>query len=308
VEGALPRGEERTGRRGDPPSGGSPLAPSGWRRSTPEGGHPTASSGYRLMHRKVVVVSSMDDVATQRLFARMVALADTLVSGFDVVDLADDLVQGCLEFLPVDAAGILLDDQRGTLRVLASSSEATRVLEMFELQSHEGPCFEAFSAGHAVRVPRLTDHRDRWPGFVSEAIDQDVRSAYALPLRLHDRTIGALNLFCRHTEPMTEPELDVGRAMASMATLGILNHWSVRRHEGIAEQLQTALDSRVVIEQAKGVIAERSSVDMGTAFELLRSAARAGRRPLSELAAEVVNGRMSPSSLAQPRGGRDRAR
>jgi transcriptional regulator with GAF, ATPase, and Fis domain len=248
----------------------------------------------------------VNDVTTQRLLGCMVRLADTLVSGFDVVDLADDLVHGCLEFLPVDAAGILLDDQRGTLRVLASSNEETRVLEMLELQSHEGPCFEAFSSGQVVRIARLAEHSDRWPVFVSEATDQGIRSAYALPLRLHERTIGALNLFCNHDEPLSEGEVDVGRAMASMATLGILNHWSVRRHEVLAEQLQTALDSRVVIEQAKGVIAERSSVDMAAAFNLLRSAARAGRRPLSELAAEVATGRMSPSSLDQVRGGRDR--
>ena len=92
--------------------------------------------------------------------------------------------------------------------------------------------------------------------------------------------------------------------MTSMATLGILNHWTVRRQEMLAEQLQTALNSRVVIEQAKGVIAERSSVDMATAFELLRTAARGQRRPLSELAAEVAQGRLSPASLLREPGDR----
>jgi GAF domain-containing protein len=249
----------------------------------------------------------MDEAQLKRLFARLLGLGDTLVSGFDVVDLADDLVHACMDFLPVDSAGILLDDQRGSMRVLASSSEEMRVLELLELQNHEGPCFEAFGTGAVVSATNLRRSREVWPVFVSEAAGQGIRSAYALPLRLHDRTIGALNLFCRREDALGDFDLEIARAMASTATLGILNHWSVRRHEVLAEQLQSALNSRVVIEQAKGVIAERSSVDMSTAFQLLRSAARAGRRPLSELAAEVANGRMSPSSVDQARGGRERA-
>jgi transcriptional regulator with GAF, ATPase, and Fis domain len=250
----------------------------------------------------------MDEVETKRLFARLLDLADTLDSGLDIVDLADDLVHGCLECLPINAAGIVLDDQRGVMRVLASSSEETRVLELLELQNHEGPCYDAFTAGEAVSAAPLGEHRDRWPVFVSEATDQGIRAAYALPLRLHEQTIGALNLFCNHEAVLSDFEVEVARAMASMTTLGILNHWSVRRHQILAEQLQAALESRVAIEQAKGVIAERSGVDMATAFQLLRTAARAGRRPLSDLAAEVATGRMSPSSLNQPPGGRDRAR
>lgn len=143
----------------------------------------------------------------------------------------------------------------------------------------------------------LAESADRWPGFAAEAQRQGVLSAYALPLQLRERTIGALNLFCDTEVRLTEQHLEVGHAMASMATIGILNHWTVRRQELLAEQLQTALNSRIIIEQAKGVIAERSTVDMATAFELLRTASRADRRPLSELAEEVAQGRLSPAAL-----------
>lgn len=245
----------------------------------------------------------MDEVESKEVFARLVTLADTLVSGFDVVDLADDLVHSCLEFLPISAAGILLDDQQGHLRVLASSTEEMRLLELLELQHSEGPCYEAFVTGEPVEVTHLPDRAVSWPTFAPAATERGVVAVYALPLRLRDRTIGALNLFCGATTEMTPMQLQVAHAMASMATLGILNHWSVRRQEQLAEQLQTALNSRVVIEQAKGVIAERSSVDMGTAFELLRTAARGERRPLSELATEVAQGRLSPSSLFRSTGG-----
>lgn len=222
---------------------------------------------------------------------RLVTLADTLVTGFDVVDLADQLVRSCQEFLPVRSVGIMLDDQRGGLRVLASSSEEMRVLELFELQSNEGPCLEAFYAGELVESLTAQETSARWPRFAEAARPEGIVSTYAFPMRLRDRTIGALNLFCDREGGLSPEELRIAHAMTTMATLGILNHWSVRRQELLAEQLQTALTSRIVIEQAKGVVAERSGVDMAEAFDLLRAEARRSRRPLSELADDVANGR-----------------
>jgi hypothetical protein len=241
----------------------------------------------------------MDDASSARVLGRLVRLADSLVAGFDVVDLADELVHSALEFLPVHAAGILLDDQKGNLRVLASSSEEMRMLELLELQNAEGPCFTAFSRGERVLATPLSEHRDGWPVFAAAAAEQGIASAYALPLRLRDDTIGALNLFCRDEDALTGPQLEVAHAMTSMATLAILNHWGARRRELLAEQLERALNSRIVIEQAKGVIAERASVGMATAFSLLRTTARNERRPLSEVAAEVAQGHLSPAALVQ---------
>jgi hypothetical protein len=245
--------------------------------------------------RKGVAMSEGD--GTRAFYARLVTLADTLVTGFDVVDLADELVSGCLEFLPVTSAGIMLDDQRGNLRVLASSSEETRLLELFELQNNEGPCLEAFSTGTMIGEVDLETAALRWPSFTNEAMFQGIRGAYAFPMQLRGRTIGVLNLFCGSREGLDAEQLRIAQVMSTMATLGILNHWTVRRQELLAEQLQTALNSRIVIEQAKGVIAERASVDMSTAFRLLRSSARESRRALSDVAADVAHGQLAPTML-----------
>jgi len=211
------------------------------------------------------------------LFARLVSLADTLIAGFDVIDLADQLVLSCLEFLPVSSAGIMLDDQRGNLKVLASSSEETHLLELFELQNNEGPCLEAFVSGRMVHA-QLDDARERWPSFTSEAVSQGILIAYALPMQLRDRTIGALNLFCDDSDALSTSDVRIAHVMTTMATLGIINHWTVRNQEVLAEQLQTALNGRIIIEQAKGVLAERAGVDMGTAFDMLRTSARGSAR------------------------------
>jgi hypothetical protein len=234
------------------------------------------------------------------LFPRLVSLADTLVAGFDVIDLADELVLSCLEFLPVSSAGIMLDDQRGNLRVLASSSEEARLLELLELQNNQGPCLEAFVSGRMVKA-RVDASVDRWPSFTSEASAQGILVAYALPMQLRGRTIGALNLFCDHDDGMGHEDMQIAHVLTAMTTLGIVNHWTLQQQEVLAEQLQTALSSRIVIEQAKGVIAERSGVDMAQAFEILRSTARASRRALSEVAYDVANGRLLTDEVLDAR-------
>jgi hypothetical protein len=235
------------------------------------------------------------------LFSRLVTLADTLVAGFDVIDLADQLVHSCLEFLPVSSAGIMLDDQRGNLKVLASSSEETHLLELFELQNNEGPCLEAFVSGRMVHA-QLDDSRERWPSFTSEAVAQGILIAYALPMQLRDRTIGALNLFCDDSAGMAEDDVQVAHVLSAMTTLGIVNHWTLQQQEVLAEQLQTALSSRIVIEQAKGVVAERTGADMAEAFEILRRMARSSRRSLGDVAGEVAVGRLLPDPAPRSAG------
>ncbi len=240
----------------------------------------------------------MTDTELQlRFLERLVTLADAMVGGFDIVDLADQLVHGCLDISAVAEAGILLDDQRGQLRVLAASSDESRLLELMELQSDQGPCLEAFRTGERVLVHSLNDDPTRWPAFAGTATAQGVTAVYALPMRLRERTIGALNVFCRDGQRLDEHELQLTGVMATMGTVGILSHWTFRRQEILAEQLQTALESRVVIEQAKGVVAEREGIGMGAAFIRLRDAARSTRRPLSELAADVALGRLPSSEL-----------
>jgi hypothetical protein len=162
----------------------------------------------------------------------------------------------------------------------------------------EGPCLEAFSIGVAVAAPDLVRGGHQWPSFRAHALALGFLGAYAVPLCLHGETIGALNLFCTTHDGLDDDEMRTAHRLATMATLGIVNHRVLRRHELLSEQLQRALDVRVVVEQAKGVVAARAGVAMGTAFELLRAAARASRRPLVDVAGDVVQGRLPSTELS----------
>jgi transcriptional regulator with GAF, ATPase, and Fis domain len=190
----------------------------------------------------------------------------------------------------VSAAGVLLTDQRGALRVVAASTEQTRLLELLQLQTDQGPCPECFHTGRPIVVADLTAATGRWPRFAAEARKAGFASVHAVPMRLRTGVIGALNLF--HTQPgaLDEATLRLGQALADVATIGLLQARAIRQQETLAEQLQTALNSRVVIEQAKGVLAERRHVDMDQSFTLLRSTARTNNRRLSDLARAVVDG------------------
>src|ERR1700759_2160307 len=233
---------------------------------------------------------SMGQDREQLLAETFVELADTLVADFDVVDFLHGLADRCVRLLAVDAAGLMLADQRGSLRVIASSSEQARLVELFQLQHKEGPCLECYRTGQPVSEPDLAAATRRWPSFAPAAIGSGVAAVQALPMRLRDEVVGAMNLF-RHTPGgLTETGLRVGQALADVATIGLLQERNLRHQEVVAEQLQGALNSRVMIEQAKGVLAERLGLDMGQAFEQLRGQARVQNRRLAELAGAVANG------------------
>jgi hypothetical protein len=183
----------------------------------------------------------------------------------------------------------MLVDPTGLLRVAASSNEEVRLLELFELQNEDGPCLECFVSGRAVEAGDLLEaERDRWPGFGRAATASGFRSVVALPLRLREETIGALNLFRIEPGALESQDRSLAQAMADVATIGILQERGSQRREVLARQLQEALSSRIVIEQAKGVIAERQGVHVDAAFELLRAWARSHGEPLSEVARLVV--------------------
>ena len=237
------------------------------------------------------------------LAGHFVALADTLVADYDVVDLMDRLVHSCVELLDATSAGLLLVDQRGGLQVVASSSEETRLLELFQLQNEEGPCLDCIATGTAVTVDDLSTQADRWPRFVAAAMSVGYRSVHAMPLRLRHEVLGGLNVFAAEGRRLTDEEKQIAQALADVATVGILQHRSVHRASLLAEQLQTALTSRIVIEQAKGVLAEHGHLTMDASYRTLRSYARNGNHKLSELAQDVVLGRISLDLLA-PRSGR----
>ena len=233
---------------------------------------------------------NMNKNREQMLAAAFVELADTLVADFDVVDFLHGLADRCVGLVAVDAAGLMLADQRGSLRVIASSSEQARLVELFQLQHEEGPCLECFQTGLPVSEPDMATAGQRWPAFAPAAVAAGFAAAQALPMRLRDEVIGAMNLFMAVPGRLDETALRVGQALADVATIGLLHERNFRHQEALAEQLQGALNSRVTIEQAKGVLAERGGLDMGQAFELLRAQARAQNRRLAELAGAVARG------------------
>jgi GAF domain-containing protein len=228
----------------------------------------------------------------------LVELADNLVDDFDIVELLTTLSDRCVEVLDIAAAGIMLVAPNGELRVMTSSSEAMRVVELFELQSQEGPCLDCYRSGAAVVNHDLTAANGRWPSFAAVALEAGFRSADAVPMRLRSQVIGALNLFRSEPGGLDEGDVVVAQALADVATIALLQHRTVVAADVVNEQLTGALNSRIVIEQAKGIIAERHRVDMEQAFSRLRTHARSSNRRLSEVAGEVVDGTLdlrSPS-------------
>jgi GAF domain-containing protein len=237
---------------------------------------------------------AQNDSREQALADVFVKLADTLVDDYDVLDLLDQLVQGCVRLFGISAAGLLLDDQRGRLALVASSSEETRLLEIFQIQNNEGPCLDCVRTRSVVTSDDLAADEARWPTFVPEALAAGFRSVTAVPLRLREQTIGGLNMFSDTAAPIDAEDRRLAQALADAATIGILQQRAAHRTSLLAEQLQQALNSRVVIEQAKGVLAERNNLTMNAAFGALRKHARDNNLKLSDVAASVVGGDLNP--------------
>ena len=230
----------------------------------------------------------------------LVEMAETLVDDYDVIDLLTGLSDRCVSLLGVSAAGVMLASPAGNLELVASSSEAMRLLELFELQEQEGPCLDAFRTGNAVEHENLEAGTSRWPLFAAAALGAGFRSALALPLRFQELTIGALNLLSIARTPMEEADLIVARGFADMATLSIVQYRASAEAQRLNEQLSTALTSRVVIEQAKGVLSERAGIDLAEAFSRLRAYARNNNRGLTDVAQEAINGTLDPLAWAPP--------
>jgi GAF domain-containing protein len=225
----------------------------------------------------------------QLLAETFVELTDTMVADFDVIDFLHVLTSRSVELLEVSAAGLLLADPRGELRVVAASSEAARLLELFQLQSDQGPCLDCFRTGRPVAATELSADQ-RWPQFAAAAGQAGFTSVQALPMRLRNQVVGALNLFHAAPGALAPATIRVGQALADVATIGLLHERSMRRSDTLNEQLQTALNSRVIIEQAKGKLAERLGIDMDQAFAILRDQARNRNQRLSDLARAFVDG------------------
>jgi transcriptional regulator with GAF, ATPase, and Fis domain len=231
----------------------------------------------------------IDVTRERRLLETFAALADTLVDDYDVVDLLQMLVDTCAELLDTTAAAILLADQFGDLDVVASTSEASRLVEVIQLGVEEGPCIESFRTGRVVEVPDIAASTEGWVRFKESALEQGFGAIFAVPLRLRETTIGTLNLLRDAPGELEEEDLIAAQAFADVATIGILHERALRETAVLAEQLQGALNSRIVIEQAKGVVAHTNGVPIDEAFVLIRSYARSHQIGISEVAARIVN-------------------
>jgi GAF domain-containing protein len=233
----------------------------------------------------------------ESLAKTLVELADSLVDDFDIVELLTLLTDRCVNVLDVSAAGIILVAVDGELRLMASSSQAMRVLEIFELQADEGPCMDSYHSGLPIVNLDLAEAHDRWPHFTPEALDAGFRSVHALPMQLRGNIIGALNLFRVDEGALNDDDIISAQAFADIATIAILQHRAVAQAQRLNEQLSHALNSRIVIEQAKGVLAERSSLDMEGAFTRLRTYARSHNLRLTDVARDVITGALPADAL-----------
>jgi GAF domain-containing protein len=242
----------------------------------------------------------MSDGRESQVVDTFLTLIDTLVSDFDSLDMLTVLVERAVDLLGVSAAGIILSDGAdGRLSLAAASSEAPGLLELFAVAIDHGPWTECLQSGAAVVAADLSE-TERWPRFSTGAAEAGFRAVHAVPMRLREQVIGVMTLL--HTEPhrLSEPDARLGQALADAATIGLLHERAVRRAETVAEQLQAALDSRVIIEQAKGRVAYLADLDPDEAFTALRSHARAKGLPLTQLCRDVLEGAVDLAIIVRP--------
>lgn len=224
-----------------------------------------------------------------KIINAFVKVTDTLIADFDVVDLLHTLVGECIGLVDTDAGGLMLADSLGELQLVASTSEQADFVETMQLTAGDGPCVECFVTGTPVAVADIEQSGSQWPTFQTAALGQGFHSLHATPLRLRGKVIGTINLFSKSVGELSPRNAAVVQALADVATLSIMQEHLVRESNIVAEQLQRALDSRILIEQAKGVISQLGSMDMQDAFEALRSYARSNNLSLRLVAEGVTN-------------------
>jgi GAF domain-containing protein len=240
-------------------------------------------------------------IREERLARTLVQLADSLVDDFDVVDLTVLVTERCVELLQASAAGLVLVNGKGGLNLMAATSEATEVVELFQIQNDEGPCRDCFYSGAPVSVGDLAEETERWPRFAPVALEAGFRAAHAVPMRLRAEVLGALNLFRAEPAMLGRSDLAIAQAFADIATIALLQSRAIHESHVVADQLEEALQSRILIEQAKGILAQSAGLDMDQAFSRLRRFARSSQRHLSDVAQDVVDGTLRPADVADVR-------
>lgn len=234
----------------------------------------------------------MDSAAREeRVGAAFVSLADTLVSDFDLLDLLHTLIDTCTDLLDTDAGGLLLSDGDGHLQLMVSSTEDVNAVEVVQLAAEEGPCWDCFATGKAVTVGDIAND-EGWPEFQRIALQQGYRSVHATPMRLRGQVIGTMNLFDSRVGELNSRDIALAQSLTDVATIGILQERGAQQLRGVGAQLQHALNSRIIVEQAKGVVAQSLNLNIDDAFKLLRSHARSTNQNLQAVAAAVTERRL----------------
>ena len=237
----------------------------------------------------------------RRIAATFVELADTLVDGFDTIDMLHTLTERCVELLEVDDAAVLLADRAGALQLVAASTEQTRLLELVQLRNREGPCLDCYRTGQPVASTDLAAETERWPHMALVAGQCGFVGAQAIPLRLRTQICGVLGLFRSVWGPLPTQTVDFARSLADIATISILHAQAFQRFDQLGDQLNRVIGSRITIEQTKGYLAERIKITVSEAFILLRAYAHDRRLRLTELAQAVVTGRVTATELLTAR-------
>jgi GAF domain-containing protein len=244
----------------------------------------------------------MTTLSAQRVAEIFVEVSDTLVDDFDLVDFLHMLTIRTAELAGASVVGVVLADPHGNLHFMAASQEDAKLLELFQLQNDEGPCLDAYRTATAVVNTDLGDAAARWPRFAPHATAAGFRSVHAFPLRLRSQAIGALNVFgADGGHHLGDTDIPIIQALADVATIALLQERTVTRSNVVTEQLQAALNSRVVIEQAKGGIAQAHGVSVDQAFTMIRTYARSHNRRLGDIAHLIVTDLASIPELARTR-------
>lgn len=227
-------------------------------------------------------------VDAARMAQVFVELSDTVLDTFDIIEFLDNLTERCVELLDADAAGLMLADQRNRLNLMAATVQRARVLGLFELQVQEGPSLDCFTTGQAITNLSLAESQGRWPRFGPAAIESGFGATHALPMRLRGQIIGALSLLTQDQRQLSVTDLAIGQAMADLATIGLLHQRNAHEQTALSEQLTIALNSRVLVEQAKGALADRAHISHNEAFHRMRDYARQNNVTLASVASEVA--------------------
>jgi transcriptional regulator with GAF, ATPase, and Fis domain len=253
------------------------------------------------MNRSAHMTIEPSNAREQDVTRTLIKLADRLVEDFDVTDVLNELAHDCVRLLHVSAAGLLLRGATEDLHVVAASSEQSRLLELFQLQREQGPCLDCYRTRLAISVPDIEAEADRWPLFAAAALNSGYRSVHAMPLHLRKDIIGALNLFDADVGALSEAASRLGQALADMATITILQERALRESEVLAEQLKGALVSRVALEQAKGVVAERGGIKLEEAFQVIRDYARNRNLRLRDVSEGIIGGTVDATTVLSSR-------